>query len=554
VIRACLFVALAAACNHTPAEPSRITALTGLWSGDAALDVGPRGELVVTRDAGGWHAHLGAATGALAETGDELAGAVGTGKVRLRKAGDRLIGHWIQPANAIDQAFASPIALTGAAGTYRGTVATINNALHFNLMIDGDTAWLREPEQNLGRFLGNLTIARTGDALTFTAKTKLVARGTLASDRLRFAVVEFGGPTAELVRTTPLAAPTFAPRPTPATDLATPGTVDDGWRVGTPESVGMDRAALLALVRTLSTQVPTGLASPALHALVIARRGVIVVEEYFAGHRADLPHDLRSAGKSFTTTLAGIEIDRGRLALDAPIAPTDPDARKRAVTLAHLLTMSTGLACDDNDDASPGNEEHMQDTAKDWYGYTRALPMAHAAGDKALYCSATINLIGWMIAERTHAWLPELLVEELLAPLDISDYHVNLQPDGQAYLGGGLHLRARDFAKLAQLFVDHGTWRGRQVVSRTWTEAAIAAHASIDGPDNYGYGWWRITYEVDGTSYPAFYASGNGGQLSIAVPALALVVTVQAGNYQNYPAWRGFRDELVPTVIRAIRR
>jgi len=133
---------------------------------------------------------------------------------------------------------------------------------------------------------------------------------------------------------------------------------------------------------------------------------------------------------------------------------------------------------------------------------------------------------------------------------------MNLMPSSaQGYLGGGIHLRPRDLAKLPQVFLDHGRWNGTQVVSDAWATASVANHASINADADYGYAWWRTTYHVDGVDYPAFFASGNGGQLAIGIPSLDLVVAFTAGNYQNYPTWRRFSEDLVPRyVIAAVRR
>ena len=52
------------------------------------------------------------------------------------------------------------------------------------------------------------------------------------------------------------------------------------------------------------------------------------------------------------------------------------------MTVEHLLTMSSGLDCDDNNDNSPGNEDVMQEQTKepDWYRYTMSLPMVRSPG------------------------------------------------------------------------------------------------------------------------------------------------------------------------------
>ena len=79
--------------------------------------------------------------------------------------------------------------------------------------------------------------------------------------------------------------------------------------------------------------VPTSAESPAIHALLIARHGKLVVDEYFDGYTAETPHDTRSAGKSWGTTLVGIAIDRGELALTTPVdrAPAADHARARGL-------------------------------------------------------------------------------------------------------------------------------------------------------------------------------------------------------------------------------
>ena len=77
---------------------------------------------------------------------------------------------------------------------------------------------------------------------------------------------------------------------------------------------------------------------------------------------------MRSASKTFAPILVGIARDRGvSLSSDTPIYPLFSedkpfphwDTRKSHVTLKALMTMTSGFACDDNDDASPGNEDNM---------------------------------------------------------------------------------------------------------------------------------------------------------------------------------------------------
>lgn len=106
-----------------------------------------------------------------------------------------------------------------------------------------------------------------------------------------------------------------------------------------------------------------------IHSLLISRHGKLVLEEYFYGFTPDRVHDMRSASKTVAPMLIGIARDQGvKLGLDSAVYQAFPqykpfanwDDRKTRLTLGNLITMTSGYACDDNDDASPGNEDVMQ--------------------------------------------------------------------------------------------------------------------------------------------------------------------------------------------------
>ncbi|HEX3531866.1 MAG TPA: serine hydrolase [Thermoanaerobaculia bacterium] len=78
-------------------------------------------------------------------------------------------------------------------------------------------------------------------------------------------------------------------------------------------------------------------------------------------------------------------------AMNGGVFPADLEPRKRAMTLEHLLTMSSGYFCDDSNPDAPGSEEIMinQDDEPDYYRFTLRVPMASAPGEKAVYAAAT---------------------------------------------------------------------------------------------------------------------------------------------------------------------
>lgn len=140
-----------------------------------------------------------------------------------------------------------------------------------------------------------------------------------------------------------------------------PSSIDDGWEIASPGSVGMDGAQLCTIAARLEQQ------ATAVHSVVVIRHGKLVFEQYFPGYdqpwgqtdgqyefTATTKHDMRSVTKSVTSLLVGIAIDRKLVAgVDAPVLKFFPDtaAVKQpgwdAITLRHLLTMSSGIKWDE---------------------------------------------------------------------------------------------------------------------------------------------------------------------------------------------------------------
>ncbi len=101
-------------------------------------------------------------------------------------------------------------------------------------------------------------------------------------------------------------------------------------------------------------------------------------------------------------------------------------------------------------------------------------------------------------------------------------------------MGGGARFLPRDFMKLAQLYVNEGTWKGRRILSPEWCRMATSPHkSSAAARTKYGYLWWILDYPYKGRTVHGYFASGNGGQHAIGIPALDLVIGFYGGNYND---------------------
>lgn len=314
----------------------------------------------------------------------------------------------------------------------------------------------------------------------------------------------------------------------------TPENTGDGWTPSSPASEGIDAAAVTALLEDIRTGD-----FPGVDSMVVVRHGRLVAEGYFNGFGRDSLHDLRSTGKSFTSALAGIAIERGAMNAGDPISQLLPqfdahahmDDRKRAITVTNLLNMATGLDCNDWDPTSPGNEEVMYGK-NDWVDFILDLPMRGEPGVIPSYCTGGVIVLGHIVARRSGMDLDDYAAAYLFGPLGIRDVRWRRSPDGQATGGGGLWLRPRDAAKFGQLYLDGGRWNGAQVVPAAWVERSTQQLNAL-GRDGYGLLWWKRRFDTGAARYDSYFTSGNGGNYIFVVASLELVVVFTGSNYNS---------------------
>jgi len=321
----------------------------------------------------------------------------------------------------------------------------------------------------------------------------------------------------------------------PSGPVPVPPNPADQWTLVTPASVGMDAATL--------AQVPAALdANGGVSALLVMRHGKPVLEEYRNGYGKDTLHDMRSATKSITSLLVGMAIDEHDLggvddtlaqwlSADYPGAPV----LARGLVLENLLTMQSGLDCNDWDGSSPGNEENMYG-AQDWVQFYLNLASVRPPATATVYCTGNPVALGHVLKNATHQSVVAFAQSHLFGPLGITSPRWNLYDNGtQTDTGGHLQMRPRDMARIGQLALQRGAWNGTQLVSSAWIDASTARHGAFDASplDGYGYLWWHSTDRIGLATVETFYANGAGGQFIFVTPALDLVTVMTGENYDN---------------------
>jgi len=567
-----------AALQTAAAQVNPAQELAGLWHAKRRFGPDVRGSLLVRQANGGWLAEVAGCSTAAKLVGEtmsfELPDGKGAFQGKVNQKHTKIVGHWIQPATVENGTrYASPVVLVkDKRNSWRGSIAPLDDALTFYLSVqprnDGSMGTLlKNPERNLGRLMRVDHIERDGEAVKLFAANSGNQQGSVLAEgkydgargmlSLHFPT---SGGTFDFRRVGANEASDFYPRgrPTVPYRYAPPLSSDDGWPTASLEEVGISREGIQRFVQMLIDTPPVGsVSAPEMHGILIARRGKLVLEEYFHGEHRDKFHDTRSAAKTVASTLFGAAVKAGLpvdvsmpvyQAMNGGTVPAGLEPRKKALTVENLLTMSSGLDCDDGDPKSPGGEDVMQEGEEpDYYKFTLALKMVSEPGEKSVYCSVQPNLVGGVLQRASQQSLPVLFQNLLAGPLGIKHYYLNLTPTGDAYMGGGVRILPRDFMKLGQLHLNGGTWNGRRILTPEWSRHATSPLVEL-GSRKYGYYWYVQDYPYQGRTVRAFFAGGNGGQIVMGIPELELVIAFYGGSY-NDPAFFIPQKIYVPQYI-----
>lgn len=554
--------------------------LAGLWKAKRWFGPFARGPLIIQKTGASYTAEMIGRTLPVRVDKGELAFDLPNGQGSFRgrpQAGGEILGHWYPP-NSVHQIFkyASPVQLKPEGpNRWSGQVVPFEDAFTFYLLVqkrpDGSMgALLRNPERDYGAWLGVERIVRDGNVVKLMGKRagqkedRELASGTYDADREVITLAfPYRGGTYDFRRDDEQS--DFYPRgKNPGRYVYRPPLArDDGWPTGTLEEAGIDRAGIEKLIQMILDTPMESVDAPEVHGILIARHDKLVLEEYFHGEHRDKLHETRSAAKSLTATIVGAAIQAGApLKLSTPVYeamnggvfPPDLEPRKRAMTLEHLLTMSSGYFCDDTNPDAPGNEDAMLDQTDepDYYRYTLKVPMESAPGEKAVYCSINPNLALGVVSRATGE-SPMVTFDRLLGtPMKIQRYGWFLDFAGNPYGGGGVQFLPRDFMKLGQLMLNGGTWQGQRLLSREFVAKASAPLYPLRDL-TYGYLWWGIDYPYKDRTVRAFFAGGAGGQIVMVIPELDLVAAAYGGNYSSRGTFNFQREYLPRYILPAVR-
>lgn len=313
-----------------------------------------------------------------------------------------------------------------------------------------------------------------------------------------------------------------------------------------PEEQGVSSQNIVKLINEI------GKSEIQFHSLMILRNGHVIAEGWWDPYKPEYKHQLYSLSKAFTSTAVGLAVKEGLLSVDDKVvsffpddAPGEVNPELNALTVKHLLTMSTGHS-------QTAMDKVFTDKNTSWVKSFLKAPIENEPGTKFEYNTAATFMLSAIIQKVSGEKLIGYLKPRLFEPLNITDADWKENPEGINTGGYGLRLKTEDIAKLGQLYLQKGKWEGEEILTEQWVADATGKQIQSnpaskeydeanDWAQGYGYQFWR--------NYPGgFRADGAYGQFSIVIPEKDLVVAITGESFDMEKSMKLIWDNLLPGI------
>ncbi len=282
-----------------------------------------------------------------------------------------------------------------------------------------------------------------------------------------------------------------------------------------------------------------------MRALLYKKNSQKLYKNYFNGYTADTAFHVFSVTKSIISALVGIAIDKGYIqSINQKVLDFFPDyTPKRGEKMAQRVTIRDMLTM-----TAPYKYKSAPYTkyfsSESWV--KSALDLLGGKGEIGQFRYAPLigpDILSGILTYATGQSVLEFAYENLFSPMGIDvtqnvvfhgkeeqlsimkDYHKSgwvADPQGINTAGWGLFITLADMAKIGQLYLNRGSWNGRQLISSEWLDESTIEHSRWDELNlTYGYLWWII--DRNEHSYAAI---GDGGNVIYVNLAKNLVVVI----------------------------
>ncbi|QQA42924.1 serine hydrolase domain-containing protein [Pelagovum pacificum] len=269
------------------------------------------------------------------------------------------------------------------------------------------------------------------------------------------------------------------------------------------------------------------------HAIAVAHRGELVLEEAVRGPSVDTPANIKSVSKTIVAGLLGSVLQSGEIAdisatledVAPNLIPGDADPRVGSISMEDLVTLRAGL------ERTSGPNYGNWVASGNWVANALGREFVDEPGGRMLYSTGTTHVLGAALSEATGDSLLTLARDRLGDVLGTYIVPWTQDPQGR-YMGGNqMALTPAAMVRFGELYRLGGSYDGTRVLPEDYVTASFEQRTrSPYSGLSYGYGWFLG--EVQG--HPYAMARGYGGQIIFVVPEAELTVAITSD--PNQPA------------------
>jgi CubicO group peptidase (beta-lactamase class C family) len=292
--------------------------------------------------------------------------------------------------------------------------------------------------------------------------------------------------------------------------------------------------------------------------------------------------EIHSIRKSFLCSLYGNAVESGQISLrstlgELGIRDANPSltATDETATVRDLIESRSGIY--HNANYAPAMQAEDR-------------PAPHLPGTYWFYNNWDFNAAGAVYEQETHQSIYDAFQARIATPIGMQDFAPSdglyewtttsglevwsptdnrsaVPTDAISLLPAyTFNMSTRDMARFGLLYLQKGTWNGKQVVPASWVAASTTPYSEVtpiwNPPpgEGYGYLWWVGSESGTGFLWNAnvgpgaFRAEGSGGHYILVLPAYDMVVVNRADDayYEADEASREIDNPKMGTVVAGI--
>jgi CubicO group peptidase (beta-lactamase class C family) len=232
-----------------------------------------------------------------------------------------------------------------------------------------------------------------------------------------------------------------------------------------------------------------------------------------------------SVAKAFISGLIGIAIAEGKIpGTGTSIVSYFPELTNQgfeAVTIDHLLDHTSGIHYKEIQNHVGGNLEFYW--GKDLSTDILNIHPIFTPGEHFEYSNINTQLLAMILKRATGMSVSEYLQEKIWKPIGM-EYPASWSlstsgPEGVEKAFCCLNARTIDFAKFGRLYLNHGSWNGKQIIPESWINQSLHSSKENGQRLTYHYNWG-----IGPKKYGSFYAIGLYGQLIYMYPEKNVII------------------------------